>query len=117
VKRLITLKSKVPNFESEINQLIKEEIYRVLDILYLDWDKMDRSFTLALFIQEEEKFLRQNCVVFETKKLIDLGKDLDDFSEVMSNAKNVPYEVQLVRVFKVSLPRGDKFLAYVIFED
>lgn len=117
MKRLITLKSKVPNFESEINRLIKEELYRILDILYLDWDKMDRSFTLALFIQEEEKFFRQNCVVFEKKKLVDLSKDLDDFSEVMSNARNVPYEVQLVRIFKISLPRGDRFLAYVVFED
>lgn len=117
MKRLITLKGKAPNFETEINRLIKEELYRVLDILFLDWDKMDRTFTLALVIQEEEKFFRQNCVVFETKKLADLGKDLDDFSEVMSNAKNVPYQIQLIRVFKVSLPRGDLYCAYIIFED
>lgn len=117
MKRLITLKGKSPNFETEINQLIKEDIYRVLDVLYLNWDKMDRSYTLALLIQEEEKFLSQNCIVFEKKKLVELSKDLDDFSEVMSNAKNVPYQVELVRIFKVTSPRGDRFFAYVIFED
>lgn len=56
MKRLITLKSKVPNFESEINQLIKEEIYRVLDILYLDWDKMDRSLLWPCSFRKKRSF-------------------------------------------------------------
>lgn len=117
VKRLITLRGRTPNFEAEVNQLIKEEIYRVLDILFLDWDKMDRYYTLAVLIQEEEKFLQQNCVVFEKKRLTDLAKDLDDFSTVMDNAKNVPYQIELVRIFKMTSARGDRFFAYVIFDD
>ncbi|NLU49636.1 MAG: hypothetical protein GXX09_04395 [Syntrophomonadaceae bacterium] len=117
MKRLVTLRGKSPNFEAEINLLIRDEICRILDILYLDWNKMDRSYTLAILVQEEEKFIQQNCVVFEKRKLPDLSKDLDDFSEVMGHAKNVPYEIDLVRIFKVTSPRGDRFLAYVIYKD
>ncbi|MDH7497304.1 MAG: hypothetical protein QHH05_02485 [Syntrophomonadaceae bacterium] len=116
-KRLLTLKGKTANFESEINVIIKEQFCRVLDVMCLDWNKTDRCFYLALLVQEEVRFVCQNCVVFEKKQMDQLGRDLDDFSAVMMSAKNVPYSINLVRVFKMSHPKGDSYLAYVLYED
>ncbi|MGE5397222.1 MAG: hypothetical protein ACM3MK_06750 [Chitinophagales bacterium] len=117
MKRLLFLRGKEPNFERAINDMIFDEQYKIIDITMLEWDKMQRQYIIGLAIEEQEKFFRQNVLVLENKVLDNITKDLDDFSDVMCKAKNVPYNITLIKTFQIRSPRGDKYYAYIVYED
>lgn len=117
MKRLIFLKDKRGDFEKKINDLIQDQQYMVLDVTMMAWDRMQKLYYLGLLVEEQERFFRQNCLVLENRDPENITRDLDDFSEVMSKAKNVPYEITMVRTFKISTPRGERYFAYVFYRD
>jgi hypothetical protein len=117
VKRLVFMKNKDPNFEKMINNYILEEKCKVLDVTMLEWDKIERQYYLGLVVEEQMKLFRQNCLLLVQRKADHLTKDLDDFSGVMSNAKNVEYLINFVRTFYVWSPQGTRYYAFVFYED
>lgn len=117
MKRLVFFMGEDPDFQKQINDFIFDEKNMVLDITMLEWDRMRRQYTIGLVVEEQEKPFRQNCLVLKQKKSEDLTRDLDDFSEVMGKARNVPYEIDFIRTFQIRTPGRQYYYAYVIYRD
>jgi len=116
-KRLVFLKNKDVQFEKQINTYIMDTQCKVLDVTMLEWDRIDRQYYLGLVVEEQMKFFRQNCLLLEQRRPDDLTKDLDDFSSVMSQAKNVDYKINFIRTFALMTPKGLRYYAFVFYED
>lgn len=116
-RRLVFLKNKEVQFEKQINTYIMDEQCKVLDVTLLEWDRVERQYYLGLFVEEQFKFFRQNCLLLEQRRPDDLTKDLDDFSSVMSQAKNVEYKIDFIRTFALLTPKGVRYYAFVLYED
>ncbi|MGI6549100.1 MAG: hypothetical protein ACOX4Q_03525 [Syntrophomonadales bacterium] len=116
-RRLVFLKNKEVQFEKQINTYILDEQCKVLDVTMLEWDRVERQYYLGLYVEEQLKFFRQNCLLLEQRRPDDLTKDLDDFSSVMVQAKNVDYKINFIRTFALLTPRGARYYAFVLYED
>lgn len=117
MKKMVFFEGDNPNFEKKINDYIFNEQAKVLDITMLEWDRYQRHYHIGLVVEEQMKFFRQSCLVLEARDPEIMAKDLDDFSEVMSKAKNVAYEINFIRCFRIRSPRGEKYYAYVLYQD
>ncbi len=116
-RRLVFLKNKDVQFEKQINTYIMDTQCKVLDVTMLEWDRIDRQYYLGLVVEEQMKFFRQNCLLLEQRRPDDLTKDLDDFSSVMCQAKNVDYKIDFIRTFALMTPKGLRYYAFVFYED
>lgn len=100
-----------------INTTITDQQVKVLDVTLFEWDKIERCYYVGLLVEEQMKQFTQNCLLLEERKPGDLAKDLDDFSGVMSKAKNVDYVINFVKNFTIFTPRGVRYFAFVLYED
>lgn len=116
-RRLVFLKNKEVQFEKQINTYIMDEQCKVLDVTMLEWNRIERQYYLGLFVEEQMKFFRQNCLLLEQRRPDDLTKDLDDFSSVMDRATNVDYKINFIRTFALLTPKGARYYAFVLYED
>lgn len=116
-KRLVFFRGPEPDFQRAINDYIMDEQVKVVDIVGLHWMKHERQYIIGVMVEEQERFFRQNCLVVDHKQPELIGLDLEDFSTVMESAKNVQYNISLVRIFVITPPSGKRFLGYVIYED
>ena len=115
--RLVFLKNKEVQFEKQINTYITDEQCKVLDVTMLEWDRIERQYYLGMVVEEQMKFFRQNCLLLEQRRPDDLTKDLDDFSGVMAQARNVDYRINFIRTFALLTPKGARYYAFVLYED
>ncbi|MGE5415202.1 MAG: hypothetical protein ACM3UZ_00285 [Acidobacteriota bacterium] len=117
LKRLVFFEGDTPNFEKRINDFIFDQRYKLLDITMLEWDRYQRHYHIGLLVEEQLKFFRQNCLVLEARDPEIMTKDLDDFSSVMAKAKNIEYDINFIKTFRIRTPRGEKYYSYVLYQD